>query len=422
LDADLANRDRFNYGGSDLDWATDWASDRLDDYLCKHPQLNPAELQRLHSLKSKLNHPTFEIVALGLVSSGKTSVLNALQGKRVGVTSPLHGTTKAVDTSLGAWQIAGNPKAIAPEPTSAADSLQINPQKAESKKIEVKLIDTPGLDEVTGEVRAEMATTAARQGDLILFVTAGTLTRQELEAIAQLQQFKPILLISNKSDLYPDGDRQLLHKALQDSELQNLISPDEIVFTSAEPLPRRVRVQYGDRSQEIWEPKATDVKALKQKILDLLNQDGKALLALNTLRSLWEIQINVTQRRLDRLPLRAISSWVFMLKAIIILILPSSVLDFILSILIDGSLVQAATNLGYVNRKTGLSLSVTSATILINIQNHYGQIIWLGMTTVLLIDWLRQDLLKAHILKQFVKKLQTALSPSSIIHRLKFKF
>jgi len=311
-----------------------------------------------------------------------------------------------------------NPPPIAREPISETES-----QKNNSQKIEIKLIDTPGLDEVGGETRAEMATTAAQQGDLILFVTAGNLTRQELEAIAQLQQaFKPILLISNKSDLYPDGDRQLLHNALQDPELQNLISTDDIIFTSAEPLPRRIRVQYADTSQEIWEPKTTDVKALKQKILDLLNQDGKTLLALNTLRSLCEIQINVTQRRLDRLPLRPIASCVFMTKTILILISPSSLLDFILSILIDGSLIQAATNLGYINLRAGLSLSVTSATILINIQNHYGQIAWLGMTTVLLIDWLRLDLLKAHILKQFLEQLQLHISPNSIIHRLKFKF
>jgi len=133
-----------SYDGNDF---VDCASDRLDHYLHKNPHLNPAELQHLYSLKHKLQHHTFEIVAFGLVSCGKTSVLNALQGKKVGLTSPIHGTTKAI-SSLDFCQGEGN--------SPPADLQKTNLQKIE-KKIEVKLIDTPGLDEVGGETRAEIA-------------------------------------------------------------------------------------------------------------------------------------------------------------------------------------------------------------------------------------------------------------------------
>lgn len=388
-----------------LDNCISWASDRLDYYLNQNlARLDPSDINQIRSWQIKLKHHIFEIAALGLASCGKTALLSALQGKKIGLTSPLHGTTKDLNSVL-----------------STLDSaLETNPAK-----VQIKLIDTPGLDEVAGALRAEIATKASHQADLILFVTAGDLTRQELEAIAQLKQaYKPILLIFNKADLYPQSDRQLIHQALQDQELQDLISPDEIIFTSAEPLARRVRLEYADTAQEIWESSAIDVKALKQKILDLLNQDGKALLAINAMRSLREINLNVTQRQLDKfLPQRTLASGVFVIKAIAVLLSPSSLLDLILSTLIDTSLIWGAIEfLGYGRWGAGLGLSMIGGIILASIHSHYGQIAWAGIATPWFIDWLRQDLQKTNTLKQFMEELKTNCPENSMLHRLKFKF
>jgi len=395
---------------------------RFSHYLGKNiNQLDRSDCQQIQSLQSKLKNHVFEIAAFGLSSCGKTAVLNALQVRigqtpqNIGQTSPLHGTT--VELSYSTWDDGIALSSI------ALDCNDRPPKSLNPPKVQIKLIDTPGLDEVDGELRAKIAIAAARQADLILFVTAGDLTRLELEAIAQLQQaYKPILLICNKVDLYPQRDRQLIYQALQDPELQALISTDEIIFTSAAPMPRRVRLEYADRAQEIWESPAIEITDLKQKILDLLNQDGKALLALNVLRSLWEIQTKVRQKRLDWFPpQRTIASGIFIIKAISILLSPSSGLDLVLSIVIDGgAIVLATTLLGSLNLSAGMSLSITSAIVLANIHSHYGQIIWVAMTTPWLIDWIVQDLQKPHAINQFIKNLRASSPQNSILIRLNF--
>jgi magnesium-protoporphyrin O-methyltransferase len=44
----------------------------------------------------------------------------------------------------------------------------------------IELIDTPGIDEVDGEGRAELAKRIAQQADLILFIVAGDMTNPDL--------------------------------------------------------------------------------------------------------------------------------------------------------------------------------------------------------------------------------------------------
>lgn len=427
--SDLNNPDRLAL--VDLDEKTarvlEDVKQRLDRYLQKNKHqknkfIDRAEIAQIESLQTKLKNYVFEIAAFGLSSCGKTAVLNALQVKSAqtkkqseqiknGKTGPLHGTT--TELSYAVWD----------DSDSDVDSLK------SPSKIQIKPIDTPGLDEVGGELRAEIAFVAANQADLILFVTAGDLTRLELEAIAQLQNLcKPILLICNKVDLYPESDRQRIHRALQDPELQALISTDEIIFTSAAPLLRRVRLEYADLTQEIWESPAIEITALRQKILDLLNQDGKALLAINIMRSLWEIQKKVIRRRLDRLPQRTFASGIFIVKAIAMLLSPSSGLNFILSVGIDGGAIVSSFLWGSVNLGVGMGLSVSlivnliaiNAIILANIPNHYAQIGWIAVSTPWLIDWIYQDLQKPHAVNRLIKDLRAIGSKNSIVHKLNF--
>jgi GTPase SAR1 family protein len=197
------------------------------------------------------------------------------------------------------------------------------------------LIDTQGIDEVDGEVRAEIALKASKQADLILFVITGDMTRLEQEAIAQLQIYsKPILLVFNKIDLYAEQDCTAIHQALQNEEVRKLISLQEIILTSAEPKPVKVRIQYSDGSdsQEVWEQPKPEIQDLKEKILDLLNTEGKELLAVNALRSLLEIQEAVTQRYVDKLQsATAIAALVFSIEAIGILLSPFQWLDAVIS-------------------------------------------------------------------------------------------
>jgi small GTP-binding protein len=235
-------------------------------------ELTESELVEILALEEKLDKSAIAIAVFGMVSRGKSSLINALLGQKLSETGATHGTTK--DVAVYAWDAGG--------------------------KIQLQLIDTQGIDEIGGEIRGELALESAKQADLILFVIAGDMTRLEQEAIAGLQKFyKPILLIFNKTDLYPECDRDAIHSALQNIEVQKLISPQEIVLTSAEPKPFKVKLQFADGqdSREVWEPPKPDVQSLKERILDLLNTEGKELLAVNTLRSLLETQETVTQRQ-----------------------------------------------------------------------------------------------------------------------------
>ena len=71
---------------------------------------------------------------------------------------------------------------------------------------QVVLVDTPGLNEVDGASRAEMAHAAAARADLVLFVVDSDLNDTEYRALVELAaSHKPLLLVLNKADLYrPD--------------------------------------------------------------------------------------------------------------------------------------------------------------------------------------------------------------------------
>jgi small GTP-binding protein len=282
--------------------------DRLINYRnLFNQELTESELAEISFLEEKLDKNAIAIAVFGMVSRGKSSLINALLGQKLSATGAIHGITQNI--AVYEWNAGG--------------------------KVQMRLIDTQGLDEVGGEVRGAIALEAAKQADLILFVIAGDMTRLEQEAIAELQKcYKPILLVFNKTDLYPEGDRLAIHQALQNMEMRKLISPQEIVFTSVEPKPVKVRIQYSDGrdSQEIWEQPKPDVQALKERILELLNTEGKELLAVNVLRSLLKIQNDVTQRHLQKLQdSTAIAALVFIAEALGILLSSLRWLDGLIS-------------------------------------------------------------------------------------------
>ncbi|PZV12504.1 MAG: hypothetical protein DCF20_17410 [Pseudanabaena sp.] len=349
--------------------------DRLTNYRnLFQKELTESELAEILALEEKLDKSAIAIAVFGMVSRGKSSLINALLGEKLSETGATHGTTK--DIAVYAWDAGG--------------------------KIQLRLIDTQGIDEVGGEIRGEMALEAAKQADLILFVIAGDMTRLEQEAIANLQKYyKPILLIFNKTDLYPECDRYAIHSALQNAEMQKLISPQEIVLTSAEPKPFKVRLQYSDGrdSQEVWEQPKPDVQSLKERILDLLNTEGKELLAVNALRSLLETQKTVTQRHVQKLQASTvIVALVFIAEAIGMLISPWRWGDGLIGGIFSGLFVIWALG-KYPSQKKYLWLMVILAIAVfaggVGLNNEvarYIQIIGSGLSLLLLFKNLIADI------------------------------
>lgn len=239
------------------------------------------ELDALTSTLSKLESNVIRIAAFGLVSRGKSAVLNALLGEKILQTGPLNGVTQY-------------PRSVRWTPGG---------------KVQVELIDTPGLDEIEGQAREIMAVDVARSSDLILFVVAGDITQTEYEALCQLRKArKPLILVFNKIDLYPDTDKEAIYTNLQQlgaggatgRKLQQLLSSDEIVMVAAEPAPIEVRVEYpnGEVNYE-WETLPPQVDQLKQKILHILNREGRSLLALNALLQAQDAQSAIAQKTID---------------------------------------------------------------------------------------------------------------------------
>ncbi|HLO86344.1 MAG TPA: GTP-binding protein [Nostocaceae cyanobacterium] len=319
----------LNRARASLRQALSWYSYlRKSGQLAENPELAGAvkpQLDTLTATLNKLDSNIIRIAAFGLVSRGKSAVLNSLLGEKILQTGPLHGVTQ--------W-----PRSIRWKP---------------SDKILVELIDTPGLDEIEGETRAQMAQDVARQADLILFVVSGDITRTEYQALLQLRQSqKPLILVFNKIDLYPDTDRTTIYKNLQQlgagSPQAKPLLPDEIVMIAAEPAPIEVRVEWPDGQVSYeWETPQPQVDELKQTILNILNREGRSLLALNALVQAREAEEFIAQKTIDIRQQEAEDIiWQFTkFKALAIGLNPVAFLDVISGLVADLALIRSLARL-----------------------------------------------------------------------------
>ncbi len=315
------------------------------------------ELEVLKSSLNKLDQGVIRIAAFGLVSRGKSAVVNALLGQKILQTGPLNGVTQ--------W-----PRSVRWTPSS-------------DSKVQVELIDTPGLDEIQGEVRAEMAREVASQADFILFVVAGDITRTEYQALCELRQSqKPLVLVFNKIDLYPDQDREAIYQQLQklgtgspkDRRLQKMLSTQEIVMVAAEPAPLQVRVEWpnGEVTYE-WETPPPQVDELKQKILTILNREGRSLLALNALFQARNAEASIAQKTLALRKAEAEDLiWRYTkYKALAVALNPIGVVDVLGGAIADLALIRSLSRLyglpmtGYEAGKLWKKILVSSGGLLL---------------------------------------------------------
>lgn len=331
------------------------AQDALRD-LVQRLKLSPRErtgldeaINSLNGLLDKLENTVVHIAVFGLVGRGKSSLLNALLGAEVFATGPTHGVTQVVEGT--SWTVSREPL-VADTP----DLLRVSLQGMGQSRIE--LIDTPGLDEVAGAERAVLAQRIAAQVDLILFVIAGDITRVEYEALYALRQAsKPMLLVLNKVDQYPETDRQHIYDTLCDQRLKDLISPDEMVMTAASPLAVRAVTQNNGQVTYETVRGTPQVDALKLKILDILQREGKALVALNTLLYAESVSAEIVERKrqiCDRIADDTIWNGV-MITAVAVALNPITMADLISGAIIDVSLILT------LSRIYGLPMTQTAA-------------------------------------------------------------
>lgn len=293
------------------------------------------EIHSLQSMLDKLEKQVVHIAVFGMVSRGKSSLLNALLGQSIFATGPVHGVTQ--QSQQASWFV---------DQEAGEDAIRVSLQGVGQSRIE--LIDTPGIDEVDGEVRERLARQIAQQADLILFVIAGDMTKVEFEALSELRQAsKPILLVFNKVDQYPEADRNAIYEKIRDERVRELLSADEIVMASAAPLMAQA-IQYPDgRLGAELVPGPPQVQDLKLKILEVLEREGKSLVALNTMLYADDINEQLIERKMrirDRSANQIIWRGV-MAKAVAIALNPVTVVDVISSAAIDIAMILTLSKL-----------------------------------------------------------------------------
>ncbi len=297
------------------------------------------EIISLERMMDRLDRAVVQIAVFGMVGRGKSSLLNALIGQDVFETGPIHGVTQMVQSAQ--WSIERESLT-----GSHQDVIKVALPGLGSSQIE--LIDTPGIDEVHGQAREMLAREIAKQADLILFIVAGDITKVEYEALSQLRQVsKPMLLVFNKIDQYPDADRQAIYQTIRDARVRSLLSPDEIVMAAASPLvARAVRGPDGVLSAQLHrEP--SQVGDLKLKILEVLHREGKSLVALNTMLYADDVNEHIIQRKLairDRSANQVIWN-AAITKAIAVAVNPIMVADLVSGAIIDIALILTLSRL-----------------------------------------------------------------------------
>lgn len=295
-----------------------------------------SEIDHLATLLNKLDQSMVQIAAFGMVGRGKSSVLNALLGQDLFATGPLHGVTRNIDSAH--WKLSQD------SDYPGIQRITLN----STQDTEIQLLDTPGIDEVDGETREALARKIAKQVDLILFVIAGDLTKVEYNALSQLREAgKPMILVFNKIDQYPQVDRLAIYHKIKDERVKELLSAEEIVMVAASPLvTKAVKGNDGRLKMERYrgEPQIED---LKLKILEILHREGKSLVALNTMLYADEVNERVLERKLtirEEAANQLINKTVIT-KATAIALNPVTIVDLLSGAVIDVAMILSLSRL-----------------------------------------------------------------------------
>jgi GTP-binding protein EngB required for normal cell division/uncharacterized protein (DUF697 family) len=218
------------------------------------PRLRAEIEAAVAELEAKRQSRKIEIVAFGTISSGKSSLLNALAGREVFRTSVVGGTTVARSEI----------------PWPAGDSIV--------------LTDTPGLAEVRGESHAAEAAEAAKNADLVLFVVDGPLKANEHDLLGALAAMeKRIVVCLNKEDWYDHVQRDGLLKQLAE-QVSPAVKAADVIAVRSRPVAReRVHVLPDGREEVESVTEEPDISPLARRMLSIVDRDGSEMLMANLL-------------------------------------------------------------------------------------------------------------------------------------------
>ncbi|MEN9253333.1 MAG: GTP-binding protein [Gloeomargarita sp. SZTDM-1c_bins_89] len=289
--------------------------------------------------RQRLTQGLVQVVALGLVGRGKSSLLNALVGEPVFATGAVHGVTRGAQSVR--WSVGG---------------------------LTVELVDTPGLDEV-GQTTADQVWALALGAELVLLVLSGDPNREELGILSRLvRSGKPVLVVLNKMDQYPPEAQALLLARWREGKLARWVDPQDVIPVAAQPTGWR-RTPQG---QVVRQPLTPQVEPLRQALARQLPPLAPALLALNALQTTAQSPPLVTPpAQIEALLWRASVH-----KALAVAVNPLFGVDLCLGAVVDGALLVRLA------RRAGVTLSTWEAMQLLRLMA--GSVGGLGLGSSLL--------------------------------------
>lgn len=283
---------------------------------------------------SRMYEGQLHIAVFGRVSVGKSALLNALLGEKKFTTSPLHGETKTAQQ--GQWQ--------------------------EYESGNIFLIDTPGIDEIDGAKREQLALDVAARAELVLFVVDGDLTDTEVLALKTVSaQHRPIILILNKIDRYQAHEKAELFTSLKLLS-DGLVDKRNVVGAAADPAEQFIIQvdEAGNESESTRKPDA-DVEQVRARLWDILQTEGKTLAALNATLFAGQLSDQVGQSIVlarSEIAQKMIHSYC-VTKGVAVAFNPVPVVDLVAAAVVDVSMVVHLSNI------FGLPLSKSEAGSLI---------------------------------------------------------
>jgi small GTP-binding protein len=240
----------------------------IDDEL--RGELDPL----VERVAAKTENQKLEIVAFGTISSGKSSLLNALAGRDVFSSDIKGGTTR--ERNEIPWP--GDNKVV--------------------------LVDTPGLGEIDGLARQAIAADVAKDADLVLLVVDGPLRDSEFKLVEQLSQMqKRILICLNKEDWYGPSERERLLSQIVEQTREHVPADDVVAIRSRPTLRTRLRVTASGEEVAETAEVSPDIEPLARRMMHIVRRDGRDLLLANLLlqsRGLVEDAKRRVQASLDR--------------------------------------------------------------------------------------------------------------------------
>ncbi|NQW37713.1 MAG: DUF697 domain-containing protein [Cyanobacteria bacterium] len=226
------------------------------------------QLQALDHQLDRLQQRRLRVAVFGRVGVGKSSLLNALLGQAAFATDVAHGCTRHQKARTWAQPIAG--------------------------LAQVELVDTPGIDEIAAAARARLAARVALSSDLVLLVLDGDLTSVEHDALSPLlASGKPLLLVLNRCDCWSEQQQTALIASIQ-RRLPVAARHLELIPVAA--APRQPELLADGRVRSVTQPPR--VNPLRRALVDLLEQHGELLLALNALAGAERFHLALQRWRL----------------------------------------------------------------------------------------------------------------------------